>query len=126
MKCIPSLLAVCVVFLLAGCGGSGKAPWTGAFNSPAAGGVMQLTQNGATVTGTYPLEGHLEGTVEGHRLTFKWWQGPGAADGYQGAARNARGDGYFVIDANGGGFDGHYRLEGKSDWADVWYGIRER
>lgn len=125
MKALYMILAVLAAVILTGCGEKGGI-YTGAFNSPQAGGVMQLVQQGNAVTGTYPGNGRLEGTAEGNRLDFRWWQGAGAENGFDAAKQTARGEGYFVMDEDGGGFDGKYRLEGRTGWSDDWYGIRSR
>jgi predicted esterase len=65
-------------------------------------GVVNLTQTGDEVTGTYGNAGQfpLKGTVKGKELTFEYQEGA------------AKGDGRFTLDGSGRAFTGGFQIRG--------------
>jgi predicted esterase len=69
-----------VLLLLAGSAVGEETPdWTGEWVTDL--GLMELTQDGETVTGSYGKGGSLEGTAEGRKLAIRWRFGRGAGGG---------------------------------------------
>jgi|GEM_PF-3130243 len=76
-------------------------------------GDMVLEQDGVKVTGTYGIDGTLEGKVSGDRLEFEWkesWE---------------MGEGYFVLSEDGESFIGRWKYDYSQDWYTDWDGSRE-
>jgi hypothetical protein len=91
-----------------------RGAWRGDF------GPVELQQEGNRVWGTYEFkEGQLEGTLEGNRLEFRWWEGA-AGQPYDGAAENQRGDGYFIVAEDGRSLEGKWRIEGEETLDGEW------
>ncbi len=77
-------------------------------------GQMTLEQNGAKVRGTYDIAGvtcSIVGTVEGPKLTFTYRE------------PDARGEGWFELDADGKSFSGQWRPRGRGAF-QPWTGRR--
>jgi hypothetical protein len=83
---------------------------------------ITFLQEGHHVTGTYVVQngrrGHIDGTVDGNVLQFKWEQ-----DGGDG------GTGEFALSTSGIAFNGTYRADGNTRQHDaslqgVWSGVR--
>ncbi|NIV32099.1 MAG: hypothetical protein GWN58_22250, partial [Anaerolineae bacterium] len=138
MKSLVEPLSMCILasilLLVTGCGrGPTEAPqaspiprisaegefmlngtWRGNF------GPVELQQEGSRVWGTYAFkDGQLEGTLEGNRLDFQWWEGA-AGQPYESAAENQRGDGYFVVAEDGRSLEGKWRIEGEETLDGEW------
>lgn len=93
---------------------------TGAWNSPEWG-IMGLFQLDDQVFGSYEYNnGQLEGTIDGRRLTFRWWESVALGEPYESADPGQRGDGYFVISRDGTSLSGQWRYEGSTDWDGDW------
>lgn len=85
--------------------------WTGVWNTKWPGGAAPVTlqQNGAEVTGRYPLyNGRIEGTAVGRQLTGRWIEG------------ERQGDFLFVQSPDGSSFMGRFG-ESTAQW---WTGVR--
>jgi hypothetical protein len=97
---------------------------TGAWQSPE-GGLMALTQQGDRVQGRYEHDqGQLEGTLNGGRLSFRWWERVEAGGPYEKAAPQERGEGYFDLSTDGSALFGQWRLESSTDWDGNWTAVR--
>ncbi len=130
------LMGLCVVFFF-GCAASSKAPTgtgKGVSTAQKAGtvrsiggvwkshvwGIMKLKQSGSKVRGTYDCnDGQLEGTVEGDRFTYRWWENVPNRP-YEQAFKTHRGNGYFDILKDGKLLDGKWRIEDVEEWGGDW------
>lgn len=130
------LIGLCVI-LFYGCAASSKVParsGEGVSTAHKAGdvrsiggvwkshvwGIMKLKQSGSTVRGTYDCnDGQLEGTVEGDRFTYRWWENVPNRP-YEQAFKTHRGDGYFDILKDGKLLDGKWRIEDVEEWGGDW------
>jgi len=130
------LIGLCVI-VLAGCAASANAPTRTGAGAPAAKrtgtvrsiggvwkshvfGIMKLKQSGGRVRGTYDCnDGQLEGTVEGNRFTYRWWENVPNRP-YEKAFKTHRGDGYFDILKDGKLLDGKWRIEDVAEWGGDW------
>lgn len=75
-------------------------------------GVVRLTQEGNSVTGTYYSGGAtLTGRISGNRLTFTYRE------------TNATGEGWFELSSDGNSLAGKWRADGSDGWDD-WTGTR--
>lgn len=75
-------------------------------------GQVNLEQNGNQVSGTYEYSnGEIEGTVRGNTLEFEWREDTGTY-----------GTGYFVMRADGKGFDGEWKYHDSFGWEGSWSG----
>ncbi len=93
---------------------------TGTWESPEWG-QTQLTQEGNKVRGTYVYhDGQIEGTIDGQRIEFRWWEGVVVGQPYESADPASRGDGYFNVSSDGKTLTGQWRYEGSSEWAGDW------
>ncbi len=85
----------------------------GAFHSTF--GTLTLTQNGASITGTYPHEdGHVDAVLDGRTLRGRWVQSP----------PGKRGPMELDFDDFGNAFQGRWKLDGAADWQGRWDGVR--
>jgi hypothetical protein len=84
-------------------------------------GQTQLTQEGNKVRGTYIYhDGQIEGTINGQRIEFRWWEGVAIGQPYESADPASRGDGYFDVSKDGKTLTGKWRYEGSSEWSGDW------
>lgn len=87
--------------------------WSGKWNSNY--GVIQFTQSGPTVEGTFSYgisSGVISGTVEGNTLSGKYYENEWSY-----------GDFIFTMSNDGKSFEGKYKLDGGINWAR-WNGTR--
>jgi len=76
-------------------------------------GYMHLVQEGSRVRGKYRSDlGSIDGRIVGDTLYFTWRDPDG------------RGEGFFVLSADGRSLDGAYRRERGTDWEGRWWGVR--
>jgi hypothetical protein len=122
------VIAIITTVLVAGCTIPGSAsaskgspavvpaptPWTGSWDS--SWGVMELTQNGDKVTGTYPHDtGKITGTVSGNTLTGTWSESPSYSP-----PKDA-GDFVITLAGDGESFTGNWRYgSGTGKWDGTW------
>ncbi|MBU8881132.1 Ig-like domain-containing protein [Bacillus sp. FJAT-29790] len=93
--------------------GSYNSTWGGAWSSNY--GVINFTQSGSKVTGTYSygiISGSISGTVEGNTLTGTYYEN---SDSY--------GEIVFTMSDNGNSFNGKYKLSNGINWGS-WNGTR--
>lgn len=98
---------------------------TGTWNSPEWG-MLELVQTGDTVKGTYIYHGgQIEGTLEGNKLTYRWWEyAPGQP--YETVTDpNSRGDGYFLVSPDGNHLEGEWRFSSNKAWDGTWTADRQ-
>jgi len=92
----------------------GTYSWTGEWDTNW--GKMVLTQNAASVTGTYTHDsGRINGTISGNVLTGTWSESPSYA------APNDAGDIEFTMSADGKSFTGKWRYGTSGSWGN-WEG----
>lgn len=93
---------------------SAPTPWTGSWDSNW--GVIELTQNGDKVTGTYPHDsGKISGTVSGNTMTGTWSESPSYSPPKDG------GDLVLTIADDGKSFGGNWRYgSGTGKWDGEW------
>lgn len=95
---------------------TGNFNWTGEWDTSY--GALVLTQNGNTVTGTYPHDsGKITATAAGNMLYGSWAESPSYAP------PNDSGDFEFVMSDNGMSFIGHSRYGSTDSWRS-WTGNR--
>lgn len=92
----------------------GTYSWTGEWETNW--GKMVLTQNGASVTGTYTHDsGKINGTISGNTLIGSWSESPTYAP------PNDRGDIEFTMSPDGKSFTGKWRYGSEGNWGN-WEG----
>jgi len=102
-----------VAFLFLSCqGAAGKhRDFSGMWDTPF--GHMHLVQDGGKVKGRYRSDrGCVDGKITGDTLYFTWSDPDG------------RGDGFFVLSADGKALEGAYRREGEAEWEGSWWGVK--
>ena len=83
-------------------------------------GMVELKQKGNNVWGTYEHEnGQLQGTLEGNRLEFTWWQGAKGLP-YKTAKSGKRGTGYLIVAENEKSLHGEWRYGRSGGWNGEW------
>ena len=83
--------------------------FAGTWSCPGPWGTLTITQNGATVTGTYTHDsGRLEGTVSGNTITARWSESPSYAGPRDAGPANA------TLSADGRSFSGSWAYDGGS------------
>ncbi len=89
-------------------------PWAGSWDSDW--GIMEFTQTGDQVTGTYTHDnGKIKGTVSGNTLTGTWSESPSYSP-----PKDA-GDFVITIAADGKSFAGNWRYgSGTGKWDGGW------
>jgi hypothetical protein len=92
------------------------ADWSGVWQTTF--GVLNLTQNGTQVTGTYPYrKGRLKGEVAGQVLRGRWYEGQAGWDEY-------RGDFEFKLSPDGNHFVGRWGKGFGKPLLGRWIGRR--
>ncbi len=105
-------LGLTIIALLACQRNAGKQrDFSGMWDTPF--GYMLIVQEGSRARGKYRSDlGSLEGRIKGDTLYFKWKDPDG------------KGDGFFVLSADGKALDGAYRREGDTEWEGSWWGVK--
>lgn len=92
----------------------GSYSWAGEWDSNW--GKMVITQNGASVTGTYTHDsGRINGTISGNVFTGTWSESPSYS------APNDAGDMELTMSADGKSFTGKWRYGSEGSWGN-WEG----
>ncbi len=102
MRLFAALLALVAVVA------AQETPWAGTWDTTY--GRMALKQAGKKVSGTYS-GATIEGAVEGTKFVFRY------------AEAQVKGQGWFVLAADGRSFEGQWKEDGKEAWG-AWKGTR--
>ena len=83
-------------------------------------GIVELEQDRNHVWGTYEHEeGQLQGTLEGDRLDFTWWEGHWGTP-YKSAKVGDKGVGYLIIAKGEKSMHGKWRYSQSKEWDGEW------
>ena len=121
LKALFILLSFAII-LSSGCEllGKKKSKFCGTWRTTL--GKMTLVQQGNKISGTFSNDGRIEGAISGDTLKFRWWEANETVKTYGDAS--LRGDGYFLLSADGDTIDGQWRKEGDNEYHSTWWGPR--
>ncbi len=123
MRLTPVLLTIFFVFILTNCS-SRSSSFTGTWVSE--NGELVLVQSGNTVTGEYEYDsGHIQGTVEGKTLSYRWWENINENADYESTDEQERGEGYFTLSEDNMSISGEWRYDGDQIWRERWSAERK-